>query len=664
MKLNNKGFAISTIMYMILIMAIVLITLTLSILSARKLILDKIRKETNNNIYNVYAITYRQALETLKEEAITYGEDNNVSKKSIKISDINSSIDQEILDGYNLSEKYLTIVENNDTYDVYLGKATTVTDISTNLDTFIDIADYKIYGNSTQQTYTGKNLFNINAAISYWGTENYMLVDGNNIIVKGLGKAYAKPFVFTDDSSQTFTIRGAITNGSSTNPRVGVCKVAEDGTITDRRAYISLTSQGATFTGYNAIYFDWSTAGSSDIKYTISNLQIEKGNQATEYEPYVGGIPSPNPNYPQEIRSVGAESGIPITASGKNLAQEINSQNYNTTHFNSRTSAQFMVENDFNYVRIYGNESNSNIDTAWRLRSNKAQYLEAGDYVLSFYARSENSLTDQSITYVATNKGSTGIYNDNSLIVGADKVYYFANDGKWHKIEIKLTLSSDVVNGKINIGNDVPDIYGEGSYIDIANIQLEKGSVATPYTPYYRSSFNIDLNEPLRKIGDYADYIDLKNGKVVRNIGMYILNGSERWKKRDEYNQYVLDASVYSSLSNLKINYVRPNMLSNRYKNTIYATSSEVKDLTFHNLGITEGIAIKFMNNNITTLEQWKDELSNNPIIVNYTLTNPIEQSIEVPNISDIGEYTKISIGTDIDPSSVEFTVINKIRQL
>ena len=32
--------------------------------------------------------------------------------------------------------------------------------------------------------------------------------------------------------------------------------------------------------------------------------QIEKGSEATSYEPYVGGQPSPSPNYPQEINSV------------------------------------------------------------------------------------------------------------------------------------------------------------------------------------------------------------------------------------------------------------------------------------------------------------------------------------------------------------------------
>ena len=41
MKLNNKGFAISTFMYMLLILAIILILATLAILSSRRIIFTK-----------------------------------------------------------------------------------------------------------------------------------------------------------------------------------------------------------------------------------------------------------------------------------------------------------------------------------------------------------------------------------------------------------------------------------------------------------------------------------------------------------------------------------------------------------------------------------------------------------------------------------------------
>ena len=39
--------------------------------------------------------------------------------------------------------------------------------------------------------------------------------------------------------------------------------------------------------------------------YTISDIMINKGDTLLPYEPYVGGMPSPNPSYPQEIVNAG-----------------------------------------------------------------------------------------------------------------------------------------------------------------------------------------------------------------------------------------------------------------------------------------------------------------------------------------------------------------------
>ena len=120
MKLNNKGFAISSVMYMILIMAIVLITLTLSLLSSRKLVLDKIKQETLNDIYNTPDISFKEVLNTLKSEAIVYAQDNNIENGSLKVSELNSSIDKEILKEYELLDRVLLITYSNDTYEVNL----------------------------------------------------------------------------------------------------------------------------------------------------------------------------------------------------------------------------------------------------------------------------------------------------------------------------------------------------------------------------------------------------------------------------------------------------------------------------------------------------------------------------------------------------------------
>lgn len=52
MKLNNKGFAVSSIMYLILIIAIILVSITLAILANSKLILDSKRNSVLKDIYN------------------------------------------------------------------------------------------------------------------------------------------------------------------------------------------------------------------------------------------------------------------------------------------------------------------------------------------------------------------------------------------------------------------------------------------------------------------------------------------------------------------------------------------------------------------------------------------------------------------------------------
>lgn len=54
---------------------------------------------------------------------------------------------------------------------------------------------------------------------------------------------------------------------------------------------------------YNA-YNHWRIAVNSGSVCNNLTIGIMVGDDLTDYEPYVGGIPSPNPDYPQEIKSV------------------------------------------------------------------------------------------------------------------------------------------------------------------------------------------------------------------------------------------------------------------------------------------------------------------------------------------------------------------------
>lgn len=63
-------------------------------------------------------------------------------------------------------------------------------------------------------------------------------------------------------------------------------------------------SQSVTLTGnaaYCYVYSSNNYVNSQSATTTYTNLMVSTGSTAQSYEPYVGGVPSPNPDYPQEI---------------------------------------------------------------------------------------------------------------------------------------------------------------------------------------------------------------------------------------------------------------------------------------------------------------------------------------------------------------------------
>lgn len=98
-------------------------------------------------------------------------------------------------------------------------------------------------------------------------------------------------------------------------------KTSENGLGIDRIVQVGKTSvQFTPKSDISSAYIciDAPIGTNIDIQFMI---QVEKGSTAHDYEPYTGGKPSPNPEYPQEIKAVNKLSGVMC---GKNLF------NYNT----------------------------------------------------------------------------------------------------------------------------------------------------------------------------------------------------------------------------------------------------------------------------------------------------------------------------------------------
>ena len=200
--------------------------------------------------------------------------------------------------------------------------------------------------------------------------------------------------------------------------------------------------------------------------------------------------------------------------------------------------------------------------------------------------------------------------------------------------------------------------YTEWTFGDI---QLVEGStVPSKYIPYYNETTNIYLDKPLRKIGDYSDYIDFINSKVVKNIGSKVYNGSENgWYISGKSAKIRLSDAGLINISNL-YNYSESlgnvafcNYFKQEIPQTLYTAGSLRVDIGF-------GIAVNpstssglFFANNISSLNDFKEWLSANNVTVDYVLETPTEEDIELPNIPTIDGNNTLNIETEITPSEV-----------
>lgn len=172
-----------------------------------------------------------------------------------------------------------------------------------------------INGDTFQQTYTGKNLCNIQLTdITAQGyTVDY---DGSTITLNGTrstGNLQNTSNIGVELPAGTYTVRAFRLSGSASGNgtriilRIGGLTATIRSDIADESG-VSTTTIGSTTNVTLQIYVDSAT--------TFNNLkigiQIESGSTASDYEPFVGGQASPNPNYPQTIQTVTGSQTITI----------------------------------------------------------------------------------------------------------------------------------------------------------------------------------------------------------------------------------------------------------------------------------------------------------------------------------------------------------------
>lgn len=449
------------------------------------------------------------------------------------------------------------------------GSPTTVTDSAE-----MPLQGLNVYGKSKQVVTTGKNLCSIKSCqlsthgvisdVIQWtkSSQVYYAFDTQNISGAGV---YISIKYYDADKKRVGS------NGAT---------VACDG-----------TRKIGSFNGFHA-----GTGGSNINLTTIEYISVELGlyndsvtpsfidnimvsdDENAPYEPYTGGKPSPSPEYPQEIVSVGGSGSIGVEITGKNYVNK------------SKFEATYEHKDGYYYGEIYLQYTNSKL------------YYDISDFKNGHGYKF-------SATVKTTDKRVHGLvfeYTDGT----------FTRSGGEILENTEKTIS--VVSDKTKIIKACYINYGEGTKVyikdDISIIDVDEQSIAT--IPLQNGLPGI----PVTTGGNYTDEngqqyicdeIDFSRGKYVQRVwkGVFDGNEDEEWEIGSS-NEYFYCLKLPSNMSFRE-------GFSNQY------ADDKIR------IGNGNNAIIIFDANYFgKNLSNWKAHLAQHPLVVMTYLDAPIETDL------------------------------------
>ena len=492
-----------------------------------------------------------------------------------------------------------------------------------------------VKGNSFQQTYRGVNLLNPNWIPT--NTKNGVTVTNNGdnswtfsgSIVDNTKAFELSGTRFTKDTSpKEFHKAGYYTMSVKGTTLADDNQYAYVTFYYDGKAYYNLLKNSTTvriteemlaYDDFHVSTIGFYIAAGSTLKTGTVSVQIEYSETATEFEPYVGGIPAPNPLYPQAINSVGDDGSIVVKSRGKNMIP--------FPYYDGMSSV-------INGITFTANEDGSvtangtAIGNAYFRFANKNMYsLENG----KTYAISRGKTKD--ICMYAQN--SSGDF----VVLKVDESAKFTCNDTWRYIGCYVPKDTTVTNETI--------------YPMLVEVN-EDGTYSTEYEPYKSSTTTIPLSEPLRAIGDIKDEITYQDGKwgVLRRIGSATYDGSETWNasttRIGRYYSQITNIKQVTDTANIgKISLVK----SNRFIQALDSIDA------MNNGTIYVWLSTIQLNTTYESLDDFKSWLASNPVTVNYELATPTFKPFADQTLPYLSTYNGVTNISNDDALSAEMTV-------
>lgn len=366
----------------------------------------------------------------------------------------------------------------------------------------------------------------------------------------------------------------------------------------------------------------------------FSNIMISTEN--VEYEPYTGGVPAPNVNYPQPLESVGDDGSVDVSICGKNMVD---------------------IHNPYQVLGGVSYTANDGIATVVRGTAVYAPsiYFDLGKY---------RSWVGKTLTVSATMQEDTGtnglknlIYingakgtNNQALIIKAAE--FKSNN----KVNSTVTIPENSEVESLRIRLYLQNLKNSDEKAVFSNFQVELGEASTSYEPYKPiQTLNIPTPNglpavPVSSDGNYTDAsgqqwvcdeVDFARGVYVQRTYKYEVTGLENWKQHSEltvdgYWRY--DCAIKTPSNIGQINKIDLCMCTHyKYKASMSAADEGVW-VTNTTSGITPVVGLRIVSTlaSLDELTQMlKDQYSaGTPVTYKYILAEPIETPLSAEEIA------------------------------
>ena len=345
-------------------------------------------------------------------------------------------------------------------------------------------------GNTYQTQYSGKNLLPPTIATE---TKNGITLTNNGDGSYTLTGTYSTSTTF--DMALPATLNGTY-SFSGNNP-----------TTSNNIQFRILKSSGSPWSTYlnsvnktyenktieNGITQEVRIVGSFTSGFTFKP-QLESGSTATSYEPYVGGVATPNPTSPTDVNVVSGDNSIIIT--GKNILNipaktktwQTTTVNYNGTTFTVNKQATSGIGASADTDLMYWSATSGEKFTfSATYKSGTINLDGSASYLLIIYPVKKDGTNDTStslyITYSSATPNGRVTFTLSNDIIGFKFGWYIAG------------ATTNTTNGDV-----------------VFDLQLEKGETTTPtYEPHNGNEYELDL----RNSKNIFDISSITRGKEL-----------------------------------------------------------------------------------------------------------------------------------------------------